>query len=79
MIEYANKLLPEQNPEEFDEIPFPLTVASSQQVNSLRSNSGILEFSPEKAGLDITPANFNFVKSPQNNKAEGSALIGKSY
>lgn len=39
------------------------------------SGSGILEFSPEKAGLDVTPANYNFPVKVRN-KLENSSLAG---
>lgn len=42
---------------------------------------GILEFSPEKAGLDVTPANYNFPKAKckqqQQQQQEGNSLTGK--
>ncbi|KAH9529763.1 Potassium voltage-gated channel sub H member 7 [Dermatophagoides farinae] len=36
---------------------------------------GILEFSPEKAGLDVTPANYNFPKA-KSKQQEGNSLTG---
>jgi hypothetical protein len=33
---------------------------SSDEEIYRESGGGILEFSPEKAGLDVTPANFDF-------------------
>ncbi|XP_075676440.1 uncharacterized protein LOC113795069 isoform X2 [Dermatophagoides pteronyssinus] len=38
---------------------------------------GILEFSPEKAGLDVTPANYNFPKAKcKQQQQEGNSLTG---
>ena len=38
------------------------------------SGAGILEFSPQKAGLDVTPANFNFEREPRPEKRHSGAL-----
>lgn len=39
-----------------------------------QAGSGILEFSPEKAGLDVTPANYNFPKV--RNRMDNTPLSG---
>lgn len=35
-------------------------LSSDEDVSLLASGNGILEFSPQKAGLDVTPANLDF-------------------
>ena len=41
------------------------------------SGTGILEFSPDKAGLDVTPANYNFGPSqPTRDKRHSTTLAG---
>lgn len=38
----------------------PDALSSEEDVSLLASGNGILEFSPQKAGLDVTPANLDF-------------------
>ena len=50
---------------------------SSDDDDHRESGTGILEFSPDKAGLDITPANYNFTQTqPSRDKRHSGTLAG---
>lgn len=42
------------------------------------SGTGILEFSPQKAGLDVTPANYDFTKPVRTRSGTLNSLSGDS-
>ena len=47
---------------------------SSEEETYRESGGGILEFSPEKAGQDITPANFNFPAAKEREKRQSGTF-----
>lgn len=49
----------------------------SDEEISRHSGTGILEFSPDKAGQDVTPANFDFKDGVRVNDGAFTALTGK--
>lgn len=69
--ETSSKILVEQSYGDYDDDYFRSTLRKSLPSHSA---SGILEFSPEKAGLDVMPANYNFPKVRP--KTENSSLTG---
>ena len=53
------------------------TMSSDDDDDHRESGTGILEFSPDKAGMDITPANYNFTQSqPHRDKRHSGTLAG---
>ena len=42
-----------------------------------KSGQGILEFSPEKAGLDVTPANFDFPEREKRHSSTFTSIAGE--
>jgi len=51
-----------------------------QNVHNRRSSgTGILEFSPAKAGQDITPANYSFPKKPGKKKSSIPSSLAGMY
>ena len=58
---HMNNLRYAHKPKNFHDVVNQLLESSSgDEENYRNSGTGILEFSPEKAGQDITPANFQF-------------------
>ena len=58
---HMNNLRHAHKPKTFDEAVTQLLESSSEAEENYRnSGTGILEFSPEKAGQDVTPANYQF-------------------
>ncbi|KAI0234503.1 hypothetical protein LSAT2_015219 [Lamellibrachia satsuma] len=58
---HMNNLRYAHKPKNFHDVVHQLLESSSgDEENYRNSGTGILEFSPEKAGQDITPANFQF-------------------
>ena len=52
-------------------------MSSDDDDDHRESGTGILEFSPDKAGMDITPANYNFTQSqPHRDKRHSGTLAG---
>lgn len=49
-------------------------VPSSDDENYRESGIGILEFSPEKAGRDVIPANYNFPGNRDRDKSHSGVL-----
>ena len=50
---------------------------SSDDDDHHESGTGILEFSPDKAGMDITPANYDFSHTPEpKDKRHSGTLAG---
>ena len=69
--EAPSKVLLEQSYGDYGEECFQSQLRKSMPSHSA---SGILEFSPEKAGLDVMPANYNFPKVRP--KTENPSLTG---
>ena len=44
---------------------------------ALHSGIGIIEFSPDKAGLDVTPANYTFPEREKTHTGSFSAFTGR--
>ena len=58
---HMNNLRYAHKPKTFNDVVSQLLESSSgDEENYRNSGTGILEFSPEKAGQDVTPANFQF-------------------
>ncbi len=56
-------------------------VSMSSEEDVRESGTGILEFSPEKAGMDVTPANYNFPEPKEKEKRNSgtfSSIAGMS-
>lgn len=49
----------------------------SSEDEMQESGAGILEFSPNKAGHDITPANFEFESKDDRKRQAFSSIAGK--
>ena len=50
----------------------PSSEDEDEELNYRESGAGILEFSPEKAGMDVTPANFNFEREKAEKRHSGA-------
>ena len=44
--------------------------------DALHSGGGIIEFSPDKAGMDVTPANYTFPERDKTHAGSFSAFTG---
>ena len=55
-------------------------MSSDDEDNYRESGTGILEFSPQKAGMDVTPANYNCQKGDKDKRHSGvfSSVAGKN-
>ena len=58
-----------------------MAMSSDEEGQYRESGHGILEFSPEKAGLDITPANFDFRDDHSRRNVPGafSSIAGEYF
>lgn len=80
-VRKLNQIQPEDVSEKFIR---SLTLSSDfEEEDDLReSGVGILEFSPEKAGMDVTPANFDFDTGKEEKKRNSgtlSSITGKNF
>ena len=53
---------------------YPIEYQSDEDDVIRESGAGILEFTPAKAGMDMTPANFNFESKDDKKKLTTSGL-----
>ena len=63
-----------------DESQGVVSLSSHEEEEVRESGTGILEFSPDKAGMDVTPANYDFPDPKEKEKRNSgtfSSIAGK--
>ena len=74
--QYRNYLGPNSFEDEADYVD-DLNTTYHKNIRHRNSGTGILEFSPAKAGRDVTPANFNFsISKGRKRSATVNSLAG---
>ena len=51
-------------------------LTTEEEDDRLESGTGILEFSPDKAGRDVTPANYDFREREKRHSGTLSSIAG---